>query len=77
MIGGDIMITFDPLRDYMQKQGKSIYSLSRDKIVGGATLDKIRADSQGVTLDTINRICNYLKCKPSNIIAHKPDQPGE
>ena len=71
------MITFDPLRDYMQKQGKSIYSLSRDKIVGGATLDKIRSDSQGVTLDTINRICNYLKCKPSNIIAHKPDPPGE
>ena len=74
MVGGDIIITFDPLREYMQRHGKSIYSLTRDKIIGGATLDRIRANSPGVTLDTIDRICKYLQCKPTNVIAYKPDE---
>ena len=64
------MITFDALRVYMQKHNKSIYSLTRDKIIGGATLDKIRANSLGVTLDTIDKICNYLDCKPSDILTY-------
>ena len=67
------MISFDPLRHYMQKHGKSIYSLSRDRIVGGATLDKIRNDSQGITIDTISRICAYLHCRITDVITYIPD----
>lgn len=67
------MITFGPLREYMQKHGKSIYSLTKDRVIGGATLDKIRADSPGITLDTVNRICNYLHCKPRDVIGYTPD----
>lgn len=67
------MITFRPLRDYMQLHGKSIYHLSRDRIIGGATLDKIRADSQGVTLDTVSKICDYLCCNLSDVIEYTPD----
>lgn len=68
------MISFDILRDYMRQHGQSIYALSKNKIVGGATLDKIRANSQGVTVETINRICNYLHCEPSDIMQYIPDQ---
>ena len=76
--GGDIIITFQAFREYMKVHGKSIYSLTRDHVIGGATLDKIRADSQGITLDTINSICNYLNCKPSDIITYTRDKgPGE
>ena len=67
------MITFEALRHYMSSRGKSIYSLTRDKVIGGATLDKIRADSPGITIATINAICNYLNCKPSDIITYTPD----
>lgn len=69
------MITFQALRDRMKKQGKSIYHLSRDKVVGGATLDKIRADAPGVTIASINAICNYLHCKPGDILSYTPDAP--
>lgn len=67
------MVTFEPLREYMRNHGKSIYSLTKDKIIGGATLDKIRADSQGITVDTIGKICNYLGCKVSDVIDYRSD----
>ena len=71
------MFSFDKLREYMQAHGKSIYNLTRDRVIGGATLDKIRINSQGITLDTINSICNYLNCKPSDIIRYTKDKTGE
>jgi DNA-binding Xre family transcriptional regulator len=73
------MITFEPLRDIAKKRGKSIYALTKDKVIGGATLDKIRSNSPGVTVDTIDRICNYFSCKPSDIMRYTPGdrQPNE
>ena len=67
------MITFDALRQYMSSRGKSIYNLTKDKVIGGATLDKLRANSPGITIATINAICNYLHCKPSDIMTYTPD----
>lgn len=71
------MISFDILRDYMRQHGQSIYILTKNKIIGGATLDKIRENSQGITVDTINKICNYLNCKPSDIMQYVPDQDDQ
>lgn len=70
---GDFMISFDALREYMNGRGMSIYALTRQKVIGGATLDKIRENSQGVTVDTINKICNYLGCGPEDIMRYTPD----
>lgn len=72
--GGDYIITFDALMENMQKRGKSIYALKKDNVIGGATLDKIRANSQGVTMETLNKICNYLHCKPEGVIRYTPDK---
>ena len=66
------MITYDPLTKTLQKRNKSIYSLVKDKIIGGGTLNRIRAN-QSVSLDTINQICNYLHCKITDVILYTPD----
>lgn len=57
----------------MKQHGKGLYSLKTDKVIGGATLDKVKQNSQGITVDTINAICNYLHCEPSDIMRYTPD----
>ena len=68
------MITFDPLFKTLEKKHITIYSLQREGILGGGTLDKLKQNSPGITLVTIDRICNYLHCKPSNVFAYSPDR---
>lgn len=68
------MISFNPLFATLEKRKLTIYSLQRAGLIGGGTVDKIRANSPGVTLETINRICNYLHVKPNQIFSYTPDQ---
>lgn len=66
------MITYDALYSTLEKRNKSIYQLLRDKIVGGGTLNNIRA-GKAISTNTINDLCNYLHCKPNDIITYTPD----
>lgn len=68
------IITFEPLLEYMKSRDKSIYHLVRDGIVGHQTLVNLRLGKKAVTTDTINAICNYLHCDPSDIMRYTPDQ---
>lgn len=70
------MITYDALYKTLDKRNKTVYQLLRDRIVGGGTLNNIRA-GKPISTNTINDICNYLKCKPMDIISYIPDKPGE
>lgn len=67
------MISFDPLFTILEKRKLTIYSLQRAGLIGGGTVDKIRSNSPGVTLETINRICNYLRIKPNQVFSYTPD----
>ena len=74
------MINFDPLFEYMDKRGKSIYHLTRDNIVSNQTLVNMRIHpDKGISTKTIDKICNYLRCKPSDIMKYVPDDtaPGD
>lgn len=73
------MISFDPLFAYMEKHGKSIYHLTRDNIVSNQTLVNMRLHpDKGISTKTINKICNYLQCKPKDVFSYSPDKvdPG-
>ncbi len=66
------MISFDPFYKTLEKRGKTGYTLQRDKVVGSGTLQRIR-DNKSISTDTINDLCNYLKCKPSDIMTYTRD----
>lgn len=66
------MISFDKLFTTLARKHKTTTNLIRDKIVGGGTLQRIR-DGQSVSTDTINAICNYLHCRPGDIMTFTPD----
>lgn len=67
------MITFDKLMSTLDRKHKTIYQLVRDKIIGGGTLNRIRSN-ESISTDTINAICNYLHCRPGDIMTYTPDK---
>lgn len=66
------MISFEPFYKTLEKRGKTGYMLQRDKIVGSGTLTRMK-NNQSISTDTINALCNYLHCKPNDIITYTPD----
>lgn len=70
------MIDFEPFYKTLEKRGKTGYALQRDKIVGSGTLTRMKA-GKSISTDTIDDLCNYLRCKPSDIIRYTPgDKPA-
>lgn len=67
-------ISFDKLRLFMESRGKSVYHLTKDRIIGKATLQNILTGQKAITTDTINAICNYLECDITDIMEYTPDQ---
>lgn len=80
-------IIYDKLFDLMKDRGMKPHALRRDKVVGCATLEKLKGrkvtDGKGKhyqgSVDTraINNICEYLKCQPGDIMEWVPDEPSE
>ena len=66
------MIVFDRLFRTLEKRGKTPYNLIKDRIIGGGTLQRIR-DGKSISTDTVNDLCNYLSCKPSDIMTYTRD----
>ena len=70
------MITFEPFYKTLEKRGKTGYLLQRDKIVGSGTLTRMK-NGQSISTDTINDLCNYLRCKPSDIFTYTRDDQAQ
>ena len=67
------MITFEKLFQTMEKRHKTGYNLLKDNVIGGGTLSRIK-QRKSVSTDTINSLCNYLHCKPMDIMTYSPDK---
>ena len=51
-----------------------MYHLTRDKIIGRATLDKIRKGEGHIDTRSIEAICKYLDCQPGDIMEYVPEE---
>lgn len=79
-------ISFTRLFNLLSSRGISIYKLKTDKVVGTATVDKIRRNNIGKgvnakgqkreNIDTasIDAICKYLNCQPGDIMEYIKDK---
>lgn len=57
----------------------SIYKLKSDKVIGTATLDKLRAgqtDEKDGHIDTrsIESLCRYFQCQPGDLMEYVEDE---
>lgn len=60
----------------LKEVGYSTYRLRKEKILGEATLQKIR-NNELVSWDNISTICRLLNCQPGDIIKYLPDEVEE
>lgn len=67
-------IHFDKLEELLKEQGKTYYSLRKDKIVGTETIKKLQKKEEGKYIDTrtINSLCEYLNCQPGDFMEYLP-----
>lgn len=63
-------ITYNKLFILLESRGISLYRLKTDKVIGTATLDKIRKGEGHIDTRSISAICEYLKCQPGDIMEY-------
>jgi len=63
-------IVYDKLLELLRKRGISIYRLKAEKIIGTATIDKIRKGEGHLDTRSIDKLCRYLNCQPGDILSY-------
>ena len=66
-------ISYNRLLQLLETRGISIYKLKTDKVIGTATIDKIRKNQGHIDTRTIDSLCKYLDCQPGDIIEYVED----
>lgn len=66
------MIVYNDILEKLAANGWSTYRIRTENVFSEGTLSRIR-HGKPVTTDTINRICEMLKCQPGDILTWEPD----
>ena len=67
-------ITYKKLFALLDERSMSLYKLKSDKVIGTATLDKIRKGEGHIDTRSIAAICEYLSAQPGDIMEYEPAQ---
>ena len=60
--------------DELKKAGYSSYKLRKDKVLGEATLQKIRTGDTSINLETLGIISELLQCQPGDLVEWVPGE---
>lgn len=66
------MIKYERLFDYLRNEGITEYRLKKEKIVSASSIQRMH-EGLSISIDTLDKLCNYLKCDISDIIEYIPD----
>ncbi len=66
-------IKYDKLLKLMQEKGLTSYKIKQEKIIGQATLKKIK-EGGDIDTRTIARLCEVLGCQPGDILEYIPPE---
>lgn len=67
------MISYKPFLKLLIDRNLKKQDIVNAGIVSWATMAKIEKN-QNISLEIINRVCSFLKCQPSDLIEHIPDE---
>lgn len=67
-------VNFTKLEALLSANGKTFYSLRKDKIVGTETIKKLQQSTGFIDTRTINNLCEYLYCQPGDLMEYVPDE---
>ena len=67
-------IVYGKLFNLMKEKGVTMYTLRRDKVIGSASMEKMRKNEGHIDTRSIERLCEYLDCQPGDIMEYvKPE----
>lgn len=66
-------IVYGKFFSLLEEKGVTMYTLRKDKVVGVATMEKMRKNEGHVDTRSIERICKYLDCQPGDIMEYVKD----
>lgn len=69
-------IKYDKLLRMLEQKGISIYKLKSEKVIGTATLDKIRKGEGHIDTRSIESLCRYLNCQPGDMMEYVAEDEG-
>lgn len=58
--------------DALRRAGYSTYTIQRQKLIGNATMQKIRS-GEIVNAANLDKLCKLLNCQPGDILEYVPD----
>lgn len=67
------MIVFADILGRLSESGYSCYRLRREKLLGEATITRIR-NGAALNTSTLDVICTLLHCQPGELISWVPDE---
>lgn len=67
-------IYFHKLEELLKMNGKTFYSLRKDKIIGTETIRKLQSGYGIIDTRTINNLCEYLNCQPVDLMEYIEDE---
>ncbi len=68
-------MSYEKLFRLLDKRELTMYSLRRDKVIGTATLEKMRKNEGHIDTRSIENLCKYLNCQPGDIMEYVDDAP--
>ena len=54
----------------LKERTKTMYDLRKDKVIGVATVEKMRKGSGSIDTRSIEKLCEYLDCQPGDIMEY-------
>lgn len=58
----------------LKSQNKTMYDLRKDKVVGVATVEKMRKAEGNIDTRSIDKLCEYLNCQPGDIMEYVKEE---
>ena len=65
-------IVYSKLFQLLKDRNKTMYDLRKDKVIGTATLEKMRKAEGHIDTRSIEKLCEYLNCQPGDIMEYIP-----
>lgn len=58
----------------LKEAGYSTYRLQKEKLLATTTLVKLRNGNTTITVESLNAVCDMLKCQPGDILEWYPKE---
>ena len=62
------------IQELLKYAGYSSYRLRKEKLLSESILQKLRTGDTTITLESLNIICNILRCQPGDLLEWVPEE---